>query len=97
MKITIRDLSMSPLLLPDDVIYVESGLPIPDGRICFVKHCMEGKFRQVYKVGQFYCLKALNPEWLSKKEYVPVEEVKIFVISEVSRLWLILRLKTKKR
>ena len=79
---------MKPLLILDDVIEVEQGSPIPYGRVCFVKYGGKERFRLVFKVGEYYCLKPLNPDWSYLTKYIHIEEVKIFVISEVSREWL---------
>lgn len=96
MKVTVKDLSMKPLLMPDDVIEVEPGRPVPDGRVCLVKHGAKERFRQVFKIGEYYLLKPLNPDWSYTKKYVHIEEVTIFVISEKSREWLSKRWKSLK-
>ncbi len=97
MKVTVRDLSMKPLLLPDDVIEVEPGLPVPDGRVCYVRYGKKERFRQVFKNGEFYCLKPLNPDWEYTTKYIHLEMVEIFVISKVSREWLAKRWKSRKK
>ncbi|MBT4483861.1 MAG: hypothetical protein HOC71_09315 [Candidatus Latescibacteria bacterium] len=65
---------MSLLLRPDDENGIEPGRPIPYGR--------------VYQKGEYYLLKPLNPNWANKAEYVHMEKVEIFIISEVSGAWL---------
>ena len=96
MKVTIKDYSMSPLLMPDDVIVVEPGKPIPDGRVCFVKNGRKEKFRQVFKEGEYYRLQPLNPHWSQNIEYVHVEKAETFIISEETKTWLTKRLKGRK-
>ena len=96
MQVTVRDLSMMPLLILDDVIEVEPGSPVPDGRVCLVRYGKKESFRRVFKKGEFYCLKPLNPDWNYAIKYIHVEMVEIFVISEVSRVWLNLRFKRRK-
>ena len=63
MKVTVKDYSMSPFLRPDDVIEVEPGRPLPNGRVCFVRYGRKEKFRRVFQEGEYYCLKPLNPNW----------------------------------
>jgi hypothetical protein len=96
MKETVKDLSMLPLLRPDEEIEVEPGRPIPNGRVCFVMCGKKGNFRQVFKEGMYYWLKPLNSEWSYKTKFVHIEKAEIFVISEVSRELLYKRWKSNK-
>jgi hypothetical protein len=88
---------MKPLLLPNDIIEVEPGRPVPDGRVCFVKIGAKERFRLVFKIGEYYCLKPLNPDWSYKTEYIHLEKVETFVTSEVSKVWLAKRWKYRKK
>jgi SOS-response transcriptional repressor LexA len=88
MKVTINDYSMFPFLKPDDVIEVEPGRPITDGRVCLVKYGRKEKVRQVFKEGEYYRLQPLNPNWSQDVKYVHVEKVETYVIAEESREWL---------
>ena len=56
MKITIKDYSMAPFLLPVDEVEFEPGLPVPNGRVCLVRIGKKQKVRQVIKEGEYYRL-----------------------------------------
>ena len=97
MKVKVKDLTMMPLLRPDDLIEVEPGRPVPDGRVCFVRYGAKENFRQVFREGEYYCLKPLNPDWAYKTKYVHIELVETFIISEISKTWISERWKSRRK
>lgn len=93
MKITIKDYSMSPFLLPDDEEEFEPGRPVPNGRICLVKIESKKRVRQEFQEGEYYRRKPLNMNWFQRVEYVNIEKCETFVITEKCRDWLNERLR----
>ncbi len=94
---TVRDHSMHPLLHPDDVIEFVPGRPDPDGRVCLIRIGKRHRIYRVFREGEYYRLEPLNPNWQYKTQYVHVEKVQTFIMSEKSREWVAERWKRQLR